>query len=186
MHGDTSTYDCFLSEGFSLDRRYVVVTRTGTDDRRFYYQPLARLTMRSYAVFGFILWLCLAGGPRISPAIRALAVVAGFAYLVACWYVGGRGLEARPDGIRFRRWFQWRSIRWGDIKTFTVINPHALSPTVFVELVSGDRKTMPFTQKRLTRWNGGKSRDTVAVLNLELDQARTRSAGPRAQPLTAG
>jgi hypothetical protein len=162
------------------------VTRTGTDERRFYYQPVVRLILRSYAIFGFIVCLSVAAGPRESPAIRVLIVVCAFVYLVASWYLGGIGLEARPDGIRFRRWFQWRLIPWGDIKTFAVINPGAFSQTVCVERVSGDRKTLPFTQKRLTRWRGGKSRDTVAVLNVELDQARTRFAGPPAQPISAG
>lgn len=141
-------------------------------DPRFYYQPIARLYMRGYAVFGFVVWLALTAAPRLSFAIRLVVALFAFGYLYIAWRLGGRGLEARRDGIRYRRWLQWRFIPWPEVRGFSIKQAGALSPTVFVDLVSGESRIMPFAQGRLTRWKGGKTRDTVAVLNSELDGVR--------------
>jgi hypothetical protein len=142
-------------------------------ESRFYYQPLARIYMRGYAVLGVVTFSVLAGAPRLSAPLRTLAVAVGIGYVYSCWRSGGRGLEARQDGIRFRRWFRSYFIPWQEIQGFKMRHPGALSPTVLVDLVSGEVRVLPFTQGRLTRWNGGKTRDTVAVLNSELAGALT-------------
>jgi len=131
--------------------------------------------MRGYAVLGLVAGIALVAGPGIPVSLRLLIAVGVFAYVCACWRLGGRGLEARFDGIRFRRWFRWHSIPWLEIKDFCIKRPGALSPTVYVDLVSGESIVVPFTQGRQTRWKNGKSRDTVAVLNAELEQAQKRS-----------
>jgi hypothetical protein len=121
----------------------------------------------------FLGCLLVTAGPGVAVAVRLLAAVAAFTSLFYFWRLGGRGLEARHDGIRFRRGLQWHFISWPQIKAFSIKRP-ASSPTVYVDLVSNESRIVPFTQGRQTRWRGGKSRDTVAVLNSELAQARSR------------
>jgi Bacterial PH domain len=150
------------------------VTKSEPNEPRLYYQPIARAYMRGYAVLGLIAGIALAAGPGIPVGFRLLIAIGVFAYVCAGWRLGGRGLEARSDGIRFRRWFRWHSIPWPEIKNFCIKRPGGLSPTVYVDLVSGDSRVVPFTQGRQTRWKNGKSRDTVAVLNAELEQAQKR------------
>jgi hypothetical protein len=154
------------------------VTKSLGLESRFYYQPIARIYMRGYALSIFIDCLYLTRGAGIAVALRLLIGVAAFSFLFCFWYLGGRGLGADRDGIRFRRWFRWHFIPWSGVSAFSIKQPEALSPTVYVDLVSGESRVMPFTQGRKTRWKSGSSRDTVAVLNAELEQAQKRGAVP--------
>jgi hypothetical protein len=123
--------------------------------------------MRGYGLVGFVIAISLMAGP-IPTALRFVAGVTGFVYLYVTWrYGGGRGVEVRPDGIYVRRWFRVHFIPWRGVKVFCVRRP-ALSPTVYVELISGETRTLPFTQGRQVSWKEGKSRDVVTVLNGEL------------------
>lgn len=154
-----------MENGKRLDVRLQSVS-----DSRFYYQPLARAYMRGYAVTGFVGLIALAAG-HIPIGLRSLAGIAGLLYLCIFWRIGGRGVRVCGSGIYVRRWFRSHFIPWREVKVFLVKRPAALSPTVYVELLSDEARTLPFTQGRLTRWDGGKSRDTVAALNHELKQA---------------
>jgi hypothetical protein len=151
------------------------VTKSEPRESRFYYQPITRTILRGYAVLGFIIWFSITAAPHLDVGFRVLIGVGAFAYLYVAWRMGGRGLEARSDGIRFKRGFQWHFMAWSEIERFC-IKRRSLSPTVYVDLVSGETRIVPFAQGRLTRWEGGKSRDTVAVLNSEIEQARGSSA----------
>jgi PH (Pleckstrin Homology) domain-containing protein len=127
--------------------------------------------MRGYGLFGFVCAISLAAGPGPT-ALRPVAGVIGFAYLYVTWHFGGgRGVAVRPDGIYVRRWFRFHFIPWPAVKVFRVARP-ALSPTVYVELTSGETRPLPFTQGRQVSWKDGKSRDAVTVLNRELGLAR--------------
>jgi hypothetical protein len=83
----------------------------------------------------------------------------------------------RPDGIYVRRWLRFHFIPWREVKAFSV-KRRSLSPAVYVDLVSGDARKLPFTQGRQVSWKEGKSRDVVTVLNGELGQARKKNAQP--------
>jgi hypothetical protein len=144
----------------------------------FYYQPMVRLYLRGYGVLGFIIWVCLTFGPHIFVIFRLLIAVGSFAFLYWSWRLGGRGLEARPDGIRFRRGLRWHFIPWREIRAFS-IHRRSFSPTVYVDLASGESRIMPFTQGRTTRWKGGNTRDTVAVLNTKRAHAVTSGSTVR-------
>lgn len=138
-----------------------------------YYDPVARWLVRAYGTFTFVAALFLTGAHIATPWRVALAVFA-FSWLWFSWgWLGSKmGVETRADGVRVSVGFRRRPAAWSEIKTFRVVNPTALSPSVRVELYSGQLLRTALVQGRKMRWKGGSSRDIAGVLNDELERTR--------------
>lgn len=97
-------------------------------------------------------------------------------WLWVCW--GGwdarPGVEVRQHGIRVGVGFRRHSVAWSEIKNFRVLNSGALSPSVRMELTSGQLLRTGLVQGRTMRRQGGATKDIVGVLNGEREHARSR------------
>jgi len=143
---------------------------------RFYRHRLLQAYFRGYGALGFVIFLLIAAA-KIPSALRVALVVLAFIWLYLTWVRLGRlGVEARFDGISVRRLWRTRFIPWAEIASFGIARP-GMSPPVSVELVTGHTEQLPLTQGRRTSWQGGTSRDVVAILNGDLAAAMKRGMG---------
>lgn len=101
----------------------------------------------------------LAGGSELAGAITWLVLTPVF--LAG---PGRAGVHVNSDGLRIRRAFTRRTLRWSEVAGFSA-RPWRSDVAVYVDTTSGKRLLLPgIFQGREVRWPDGHSRDALTTL----------------------